>query len=190
MIPLDVFEAIKSRRSIGLVKDEVPPRRHIEKMLEAATWAPNHYKTEPWRFFVISGEGRRRLGYLLRNIAENMSSQLDLEKYEKAPLRAPVIIAVAVELQPPNDNKIKEIEQIAAVSCAIQNMMLVAQKYGLATIWRTGHIMYQREVNQFFDLDERFLMLGFVYVGYPKDTNKNIIGARTHFSQKTTWIDK
>lgn len=184
---MEVFQAIQSRRSISNFKEEIPPREYIEKMLEAATWAPNHYKTEPWQFFVISGEARKRFGTFLREVASKDPDRFNLDKIEKGPLRAPVIIAVAVE--PPKKEKEKEIEQIAAVSCAIQNMMLVAPEYGLATVWKTGEIIYQKEVNQFFDLDERYTLLGFIYVGYPKE-QKKLEGKRIHFSQKTTWIDQ
>ncbi|MDQ3044099.1 MAG: nitroreductase family protein, partial [Chloroflexota bacterium] len=47
--------AIRERRSIGKVGPERPPRELIEQVLEAATWAPNHRLTEPWRFIVIAG---------------------------------------------------------------------------------------------------------------------------------------
>lgn len=106
---MDVFEAIKSRRSISNFKDEIPPKEYIEKLLEAATWAPNHYKTEPWKFFVISGEARKRFGAFLKEVASKEPERFNLEKIEKGPMRAPVIIAVAVE--PPKKEKEKEIDR-------------------------------------------------------------------------------
>lgn len=67
--------------------------------------------------------------------------------------------------------------------------MLTALKYGLATVWKTGEIIYQKEVNKFFGIDEHHTLLGFIYVGYPKNTNE-IEGKRVHFFEKTTWIDQ
>src|SRR6476659_2424169 len=70
VVPADVgalLHIIRHRRSFGL-KDLAPdpiPREQIELMLEAANWAPTHGKTEPWRFTVYSGEGRRGLGAAL-----------------------------------------------------------------------------------------------------------------------------
>lgn len=61
-----LFAAILNRRSMGLsrLKPDAVDRRLIERMLEAATWAPSHGETEPWRFTVFSGEGRERLAEL------------------------------------------------------------------------------------------------------------------------------
>lgn len=67
---MDALEALRTRRSIGRVKDREVPKELIEKIIEAATWAPNHVKTEPWRFFVLTGDGRKRLGETLAQIAE------------------------------------------------------------------------------------------------------------------------
>ena len=52
---MDAFEAIHSRRSQGKVKPDPVPRELIEKLLDAAVQAPNHYKVRPWRFVVLTG---------------------------------------------------------------------------------------------------------------------------------------
>ena len=54
-----VLQALRARRSVGRVKPEQPPRALVERVIEAATWAPNHYHTRPWRFVVVAGEARR-----------------------------------------------------------------------------------------------------------------------------------
>src|SRR5436309_1425613 len=66
---MDILEAIHGRRSIKNVKPDLPPRSQIEAMLEAATWAPNHYHVEPWRFFVLTGASRQRLGEVMGEVA-------------------------------------------------------------------------------------------------------------------------
>ena len=61
-----VIDAIRSRRSVRIMRtDVVPSRDQIEAIVEAATWAPNHHLTEPWRFVIITGYGRNRLGEVL-----------------------------------------------------------------------------------------------------------------------------
>ncbi len=59
---MTVFETIKSRRSIGALTEQRPSRTQIEHILEAATHAPNHYRVEPWKFFVLAGKARNELG--------------------------------------------------------------------------------------------------------------------------------
>lgn len=133
---VDILDAIKTRRSIGLVSDEPVSKELINKILEAGTWAPSHYRTEPWKFFVLTGDSRLRLGKTLAKIEEkNMddpsseSNQKKLAKVHEKPLRAPLIIAVAVE---PRDNPKAIIqEEYGAVYAAIQNMLLAAHGLGL-----------------------------------------------------------
>ena len=59
---MQVLEAIRSRRSIGKTTDQVPTREQIKLLLEAATWAPNHHLTIPWRFVVVAGDVRAEFG--------------------------------------------------------------------------------------------------------------------------------
>src|SRR4051812_16026918 len=103
--PMDLFTAIETRRSVGRVGPEVPPRALIEQIIEAAVWAPNHHLTEPWRFFVLTGEARVAFGTAM---AEGQRPHLDptlpaarvddlLAKASGKALRAPVIITIAVE---------------------------------------------------------------------------------------------
>ncbi|MEO5887928.1 MAG: nitroreductase family protein, partial [Anaerolineales bacterium] len=49
---MEVFEAIYHRHSQKKVKPDALPRALIEKLLDAAVQAPNHYKVRPWRFVV------------------------------------------------------------------------------------------------------------------------------------------
>ena len=77
---MDIFEAIKTRRSIGKVNDQMISKELIEKIIKAGTYAPNRYHTEPWRFFVISGEGRNKLSRVMENIV--LDSGIDIESDE------------------------------------------------------------------------------------------------------------
>lgn len=190
---MDVLEAIKTRRSIGKVKDVPVPFDWIEKILEAGTYAPNHYRTEPWRFFVINGDSRKRLGAVLEEIVRIDQAGLDTEevdrKAEKArnsPLRAPVIIAVGVE--PGNKKNVIIKEEYAAVCCAIQNMLLTAHSMGLGAIWRTGASIYHEKVKEFFGLTAEGEMVGFIYLGYPDLSPKPV--KKTGYKDFTTWMNE
>jgi nitroreductase len=186
-----VLDAIHNRRSIGKVTDEVPPKELIEKMLEAAITAPNHHHTEPWRFFVLTGDARLGLGDAL--VEDRLSGEEDpdsvpaavIEKTRQKPLRAPVVIGVAV--QPQASSKVWEVEEICSTAAATQNMLLAADSLGLATMWRTGDPCYSDPVKKFFGLGENDTLLGMVYVGYKAAEPAE--RTRTPVSQFTTWWD-
>ena len=57
---MSVYEAIHSRRMNNEFTDDVPPRESMERMIDAAIWAPNHRLTNPWRFFVLEKGGVKR----------------------------------------------------------------------------------------------------------------------------------
>jgi nitroreductase len=184
-----VLEAIRTRRSIGKTTDQMPTREQIETMLDAATWAPTHHVTNPWRFVVISGEERRRFGEisaqskLRRMEQEGRDTTGEEEKLIAKAFRAPVIIAIGVE--PAEGPRIVESEELCAGAAAVQNMLLAAHELGLAAMWRTGDPAYDREVAAYLGLSERGRVLGFVYVGYPaiEKTRFNHIP----FNELTTW---
>src|SRR2546421_5354887 len=132
---MSVFETIKSRRSIGKMTEQRPTRAQIERLLEAATHAPNHHKVEPWKFTVLAGKAREELGLIM---SESLASHLDETASDKAQarlkkertklLRSPVVIAVAA--QRPRLPNVLEIENIEAVAAAVQNMLLAAEEMG------------------------------------------------------------
>ena len=183
-----LLDVIRSRRSIGKVRPERPPRELIEQMLETAVYAPNHHRTQPWRFFVIAGKAREQLGEAMAQAelaaTEPSRPGRDPAKVRQKPLRAPVIIAVAVE--PSRDPKVVEIEEIESGAAAVENMLLAAHSLGLAAMWRTGDAAYAPEVKAFFGLAPSAHLLGFIYVGYPDITLPE--RPRVVAAEQTTWL--
>lgn len=186
---LSVIAMIQSRRSVGRVRPECPPRQVIERALEAAVAAPNHRLTEPWRFFVLAGAARTALGEV---VARSLDAALPpgaagrqelLDKARSKPLRAPIVIAVGVV--PGSGPNIVEIEEVLAGGAAVQNLLLALHALGLAAIWRTGDACYDPAVKAFFDLPTRAHLLGFVYVGYPDGSPPRI--NRAPAATRTWW---
>ncbi|PGT81381.1 nitroreductase [Bacillus sp. AFS040349] len=190
---MDVLSAIATRRSIGKVKEDPVPSELIHQILEAGTWAPSHFRTEPWRFFVLTGDARKALGKTLASLVEKTledpnseESRKRLEREENKPLRAPVIIAVAVEPTTANKRVMMK-EEVAAVCAAVQNMLLTAHALGLGAIWRTGESCYSNEVKELFTLSSESEMVGLLYIGYPD--MKEMTGKRQAVSAVTTWLE-
>jgi nitroreductase len=188
---MNIKEAIQSRRSIGKVKQDPVEQHVIEEILEAAVWAPNHYQTEPWKFWVMTGNGRSLLGQAYADVAEAEAGEVDSEQlasfrvsHEKKAFRAPVVIAVGVS--PSSRNGVIAIEEYAAVHAAVQNMLLIAHSLGLGAIWRTGAPTYHTKMREAFKLESHEELAGFIYIGYPE--MEPPAARRTPFTQKTTWV--
>jgi nitroreductase len=163
----------------------------IEQIIEAATWAPCHHGTEPWRFFVITGDARGSLGDVMakskveRMVRQGKDVDGEFERARAKAFRAPVIIAVAVE--PSTGPKVVEIEEIEAGAAAVQNMLLAAHALGLGAIWRSGDPAYDPDVKAFLGLAPTAHILGFVYAGYPDASPARV--PQKAASSVTTWLE-
>lgn len=173
------------------MSDKAIPTELIEQIIEAGTYAPNHFRTEPWRFFVLVEEGRKKLGEVFGEIMKSRQddptsddSLKKIERIENNPLRSPVIIAVGVE--PTERHNVIPQEEHAAVHAAVQNMLLTAHALGLGAIWRTGAICYNPKVSELFGLSEQGEIIAFIYLGYSDMEVAPI--ERTNAKELTTWI--
>ena len=185
---MDVFEAIHNRHSQGKVKQDPVPRAWIEKLLSAAVQAPNHYKVRPWRFVVLQGDGLKKLGDVMAASQQARHPEFPMESWDKCrelPLRAPVIIAVAVDK--PAEAKVLEIENVAATAAAIQNLLLAAHAMGLGAKWRTGEWARDLMVKEFLGFVPDQHLIGFIYLGYPEF--ESAPAPRPPFEDRTVWMD-
>ena len=81
---MEVFEAIKNRRSIRKYQEKDIPDEIIDKILEAGRWAPSGFNYQPWKFAVIKDkELKAKLG--------------ELTKYKENFNQAPVLIAIFLD---------------------------------------------------------------------------------------------
>ncbi len=176
-----VIEAIRTRRSVRSMKEEKPPKELIEQVIEAGTWAPNHHLTEPWRFVVISGDERRKLGETMENALRETIKRDEPRRDEilraerEKTLAAPVIVAVISS--PSVGEKVVKQEEVIAMGAAVQNMLLAAHSLGLGAMIRTGRHSYSQPVRSYLDLNERESLAGLVYLGYqaepPRPTRRS-----------------
>lgn len=186
---MEVLEAIHSRHSIGKVKQDPVPRELIEKLLDAANQAPNHYKVRPWRFFVLTGEARKRLGDVMAASFADRNPGLPPEALDKPRatlMRAPVVIVVGVDK--PTESKVLESENLSAASAAIQNILLTAHALGLGAKWRTGEWARDAKVKESLGLAPDQIIAGFIYVGYPEVETQ--APERPSFEDRTLWMDR
>lgn len=185
---MEVFDAIHGRQTIKNIKQDALPREMIEKLLSAGAQAPNHHKVRPWRFVVLTGDGRKKLGDVMaasffdRNPATPPEG---LDKTRALPLRAPVLIAIGADK--PADAKIIEIENVSSASAAAQNILLASHALGLGAIWRTGEWARDAKVKEFLGFAADQCIVGFIYVGYPDVPPETYI--RIGFEDRVTWVE-
>jgi nitroreductase len=182
---------VRERRSV--FPDQFDENRKVDdeiinEILINATWAPNHGREEPWLFTVFTGEGLKKLATfqseLYKQTTPDNFKELTYQKLQQQPLKASHIIAIGMK-KSVNKN-IPEVEDIAAVACAVQNIYLSVTAYGLGGYWTTGGITYRPQAKSFFGLGDDDKLLGFFYVGHVAIPSTG--GARKAIEEKVNWI--
>lgn len=116
---MEVFEAIRSRRSIRRYKQGADiPRRDVETLLEAAMMAPSAVNSRPWEFYATDREEIKRA--LMQ--AHPACKMLETASWA-------IVVCGRPDLQPrhgfwPQD-----------CGAAIENMLLAARAMGYGTCW-------------------------------------------------------
>lgn len=185
-----VIGAIRSRRSVRAMKEAPLSRELIEILLEAATWAPNHHLTEPWRFVVIANEERSKLGESMALALEKTLKKGDarneeiLKAEKQKPFRAPVIVALILSPKT-GDDKVVELEETIAAGAALQNLLLAAHALGIGTMVRTGKHSFGDPVRDYLQMTDREKLVGLVYIGYPAEPSRP--SNRSALETKVQW---
>ena len=165
---MNATEALLQRVSSSKLVDPAPDGPQREIIFSAALRAADHGRLRPWRFLVIEGHGRERLGELFAQVAaeqEPTLSPVALERERQKPLRAPMIVVVVARCE--EHPKVPVIEQVISAGAAAQNMITAAYALGLGAIWRTGPLAYDRRIRSGLGLNEPEQIVGFVYIGTP-----------------------
>ena len=189
---MEIQDAIHNRQSNGNVRQTPVPRELIEELLSAAVQAPNHYKVRPWRFVVLAGAGRARLGEIMAKSLATKLADLSgevlakaMEKEKIKPLRAPLLIAVGVDK--PLESKVLETENICAAAAACENLLLAAESLGLAAKWRTGDTALDPRVKEFLGFSHDQHLIAFLYIGFPEGEVEP--PQRPSFEDRTVWME-
>jgi len=173
---------IQTRRTIKpfLMNGQQIPEEKVMDLLQLAHWAPTHGLTTPWRF-ILFAEGKvqefchQHAALYQQHIAPE---KFMLEKHEKLKTMGDqashVVVAV---MERGNLPSIPVLEEIAAASCAVQNILLGATALGIASYWGSGGMAYHPAMKQLLNLKEEDLVLGIIYLGY---TDKKISGRRNN----------
>ena len=187
----DLPTAVRERRTLDLtaLKPDPIPRETLLTLLDAANWAPSHGRTEPWRFVVFTGEGRRVLSDALATSLARMRGEPEadpevLRAQRERQLLAPVWIAVAA--QPAEKPRMPLHEEQWATVCAVQNLLLAARALGIGGKWITNAPSMHAHTRAALGFGEGAHMMGMLYLGYPAGEWPR--GERRPVAEKVRWV--
>jgi nitroreductase len=184
-----VSEIINRRRTTKPAKmnGKIIPDEQVMQLLALGDMAPTHKHTEPWRFFVYSGS---KLKEFVNDHAElykkTSRESFKQDKYDKIlgnDINVSHIIVTAMKRDP--EERIAEVEEIAAVSAAIENILIGATAMGISSFWSSGGMTHKDEFKHFLGLGDKDIVMGILYLGYSDFTHE---GKRViPLEEKITW---
>jgi nitroreductase len=154
---LDVFEAIKKRRSIRAYADEKVSDNDVERLIEAARWAPSAGNIQPWEFVIVKDMETKR------KLSDATLNQTFIEK-------APVVIVVCADLNRSSrgyGSRGENLYSIQDTAAATENILLAAQELGLATCWVGA--FWENEVAKVVKAPRNLRPVAIVPVGHPAE---------------------
>jgi nitroreductase len=178
---------LKSRRSIRAYKPDPIPDEYVQKIIEAAQWAPSGGDSQPWEFIVIKKKGTKdRIADLFVESTKPIrQAELTREKELRVPAlerevvepgfkNAPVFILLS------GDPRLNEafpllVYQQSGTEVLISNlasaflcMQLAAKSLGLGSQWvsAAGGVM-EASLKKLLDIPEEFKIYDMMAVGYP-----------------------
>lgn len=170
---MSLLDLINDRRSIPWrqLAEPGPTRAELDTLLQAVVRVPDHGKLVPFRFILIRGDARLRLGELLARLtlARNPDTAPALVEKERDRFRfAPLIVAVVAS---PNQeqSKVPAQEQLLTAGCVAYNLLLAAQGLGYGAQWLTGWAAYDAEVLATLGLAPHERLAGFVHIGTARE---------------------
>ncbi len=166
------------------------PDETVNQLLALADWAPTHGKTEPWLFLVYTGEALKNFGkahadLYWQHTAEDKRTEATREKLEHNVDKASHLVVAAMKR---GDNvKIPQLEEVAAVSAAVQNILLGATALGISSFWSSGGMTHTHALKEHLGLAADDIIMGLIYLGHTDEPAKE--GVRNiPLTQKVKWV--
>ncbi len=187
----DLSKLIQDRKTTYAFdfSDKRLSKETIETIVTNALWAPTHKLTQPWRFMVLEGEHPKALGHFMADFYRQKytEDEFSKERYESTKTYPEHATLLAVVFQKSKRIQLPEWEELAAISCAVQNMWLTCTAMGIGGYWDTAEatIAYGEGLN----LEDNEQFLGIFYMGYKKEGIQEGNRKRKPLSKKLTWIE-
>ena len=169
MTPDELEGLITARRSNLLIdaSKEVDSAL-VDRIVNSAQWAPNHKRTWPLRLAVISGDSRRTLGDTIADaMAIHGDDEMKVTKTRGKFMRSPIVIIVAAA-EGATQNETEENKY--AVAAGVQNMLLMAESFGLAALWGSPAKGANNAITTLCSMEPTDHVMGIVYLGWPTQT--------------------
>jgi nitroreductase len=171
-----IYELIRSRRSIRNYKNVPIPHDVLDRILDAAIWAPSAMNRQNWKFYILTDEMRDRLANLHKPIFEEQEDRIRERWGEEGVAKrrqlytnfagAPVAVVCFTEFKD-EDQKMRD---IISASLACQNLVLAAWAEGVGSLMMTSSLAMTDEISFLCGVDtDKMALVMVMLLGYPDE---------------------
>ncbi len=171
---MEILDLIKTRRSVRRYKPEPVAKNVLEKVVEAALWAPSYMDWQNWHYIILGGEKKKELFGFLEDSFRKITECLDDDISEGVRKRtdffldiageAPNIIAVFSDVDLTTSP-----EALFSVAASVENLLLAAHAEGLGACWVSSAIYVAEDISDFLGVGDKELA-GIITIGYPEES--------------------
>ena len=159
---------LRGRRTVDQYIQTPVPDELVHEAIEVATWAPNHFVSEPWRFILPGSETITRIVNLCAEMVGEAKGAEMGEHKRRTWSEKPGWVVITCQR---SDVELREREDYAACCAATQNFMLYLWKAGVGSKWTTGPITRDPRFFEIVGIDaSEAVVVGMLWFGYPKIT--------------------
>jgi len=152
---MDTYQAIITRRSVREFTGEPVSEAELDRLLEAARWAPSGLNNQPWRLMKVQD----------RSTIVEMSN---MTKYRGVIAGASAVIAVFLDAEAMYDRS----KDLMSAGAAIENMLLAVTDAGLGACW-LGEILARRsDVEAVLEVSDDLELVAVIAIGRPSDRER------------------
>jgi len=156
---MKTLKNIQQRNSARILIDPRPSDDELNEIYKAALRAPDHAWLRPTKFIQVMESGLNKLSDIFKKVAietkDNIPEEI-MDKYKKAPFRAPLIIIVVSSYK--DHPKVPDIEQKLSSGAAAQNILFA----------------FNENINKYLNLSDDDTVIGYLYIGTKEGKQKNI----------------
>lgn len=174
------MKEIENRRSIRKYKADTVDKKDIELILRAGILAPSAKNRQPWKYYVYTGDNKKKLldcmeAGLIRESGENKllpNSQYGLpDAFHTLQImrEAPVLImientnGISPYLSIDTDRRVSEICDTLSIGASVENILLKATELGYGTLWIANTCFAYKELVDFMGIKGQ--LIGAVSLG-------------------------
>jgi len=187
---MDILQLIKKRCSIRRYKNKPVPKKIIDKIVEAGIWGPSvpsFLRIQPWRFIVITNKNKiNKIAKIILQNSQNSKTGVNilLKSASKIVINANVVLAIynSGDMKKAkskykeifaNFSEVLEKAELCAIAAAIQNMILMAERFRIGSCWLDMPLFCKDDINKLLKTNDE--LVAFLTLGYPGEKGKRAV---------------